>query len=171
MCDFRNPPTGMVEDGENIPVTFRGYVDYSYQHSKDWYDDNNVPQPPYMSAHPWMGGDTKFEEGAYYVCATGSSYQYYDGEHWEPRELLFEEGDDWSCGHPFATRTGVVPVGGWSGDAPPYSRINISAELGRKDPEELNLPMTTGIALDLDNPDLFPVQAPHFDYFELVQGT
>jgi hypothetical protein len=90
MCDFRSPPTGLVEeDGSIRPVKFRGSATWC----KELISDGNGVLGKIMDANAVE------EEGVYYVCATGSSYRYHNGNAWDSsKELLFEEGDDWTCG-------------------------------------------------------------------------
>jgi hypothetical protein len=94
MCDFRTPPTGMVEEHWVAPVTFRGYVSANKQIAGTKQEEDL----PFVTHHPYMHDESiKKEEGVYYVCATGGGYQYFDGEEWVSKELLYQEGDNW-CG-------------------------------------------------------------------------
>lgn len=75
MCDFRQPPTGIkFSDGTIEPVIFKGSANYTT------YKYEGVPQY-----------DEVTEIGVYRIIATGSGYQFFNGEKWDYNvELLFD---------------------------------------------------------------------------------
>lgn len=66
MCDFRDPPTGVeFYDGTIKYIPFMGSVNYTT------YEFDGVPRP----------NEVKIE-GIYRTIATGSGYEYFDGNDW-----------------------------------------------------------------------------------------
>lgn len=134
----------MVEGEGTVPVAFRGYVSVNEQIAGTEQDRDL----PFVTYHPYMHDESiKKEEGVYRVCATGSYYAYFNGEEWESKELLYQEGDDWaSCyaGH-LTPHPDHVPTGIARSEIHEYGRpyapmlqsIKVFADLGREEINEL----------------------------------